>query len=135
MSPFDAFIVAAQINAARTFESRDIPSRARVEAIIDHESRGFVRRCRNEADGSSSRGLMQINRKRSRCGIDDARFAADFDPRQNIRLGVYLLALQSEWCRKHRHTGHDPLYHYAGKGKAALRFVVEILEIEGKAAR
>lgn len=135
MSAFEAFILAAQLNAARHFEQRDVPSRARVAAIIEHESRGRVRTCKDEADGSSSRGLMAINRKHSRCGIDDARFEADYDPQRNIRIGVYLLALQSEWCRKHKHTGHDSLMHYAGKGKLALKFVVEVIEIERKAER
>jgi hypothetical protein len=75
-----ALILSAQVAAARMFEARDIPSAAVVAAIIEHESRGQARACKDEANGSSSRGLMMINRPHSRCNeADNARFAADFD--------------------------------------------------------
>jgi soluble lytic murein transglycosylase-like protein len=120
-------ILSAQLAAARTFEARDIPSRAVVEAIIEHESQGRARLCKDEANGSSSRGLMQINRPNSRCTAEDnARFAADFDPARNVRHGVWLLAFQSRWHREHDHNTHDVLVHYCGRGKRAHRFAEEI---------
>jgi hypothetical protein len=121
-----ALILSAQVAAARMFEARDIPSAAVVAAIIEHESRGQARACKDEANGSSSRGLMMINRPHSRCNeADNARFAADFDAGRNVRYGVWLLAFQAEWCRSRGH-GHDHLSHYAGRGERARKFAREI---------
>lgn len=126
----DAIIFSARLHAAEQFEQRDVPSAAIVAAVISHESRGQAHKCLDEKDGSSSRGLMMVNRKHSRCcAEDDARFAADYDPRRNVRYGVWLLAFQSRWHREKGHTGHPSLVHYAGRGPAAERFAKEIIEM------
>lgn len=119
-------IMIARLSAARSFDASDVPSAAMVMAIIEHESRARPRLCVNEPNGSSSRGLMQINRPHSRCvPEDDRRFALDYDPLFNVRYGVWLLTFQKKWHREHQRTG-DPLALYAGRGDAAKKFAIEI---------
>lgn len=109
---------------------RDRPTEEVVAAIIFHESRGQAHTCRNEDDGSSSRGLMEINRKGSRCDEDgDRRYAADYDPATNVREGVQRLAMQHAWHLVHCKHPHDALTHYAGSGPAAVRFAKDIRRI------
>lgn len=105
----------------------DVPPTSIVLAIIEHESQGNERLCKDETDGSSSRGLMQINRKHSKCG--DEQWEKDFSPWRNIRIAVFTLAIQSKWHRECHHNGHDPLIHYAGKGPKAVEFAKEIRRI------
>lgn len=129
MSAFSALIFLARSHALTAYDAADVPAASVVEAIIEHESRGRARLCVNEHDGSSSRGPMQLNRKHSRCcPEDDARFAADYDPRSNIERGVRLLAFQAAWARLHDYRG-DALELYAGRGPAARRFAHEIREL------
>ena len=106
------------------YENRDIPVPAIVMAIIEHETRGNPNKCFNELNGSSSWGLMQINHPHSRC--EDGLFKKELEPKKNIYLGIKLLTQQSKYHREKCHTGHDPLMHYAGKGKAAMNFAKDI---------
>lgn len=124
---FAHFVLLARLAVAEEFDPRDVPEPSIVLAIIEHETRGNATLCVNEADGSSSRGLMQRNRKHSRCcAEDDARFAADYDPRKSIAHGVWLLAFQAAWHRTKGHTGHDCLEHYAGRGPLAVKFARDV---------
>ncbi len=122
-------IALAQLSASHLFWRLDVPNTSVVLAIIEHESRGNPRVCKNEANGSSSRGLMMLNHPRSRCSPeDDARYASDYNPARNIMRGVWLLAYQSEWHRERALTG-DPLGLYAGRGPRAVAFAKEIREL------
>jgi hypothetical protein len=113
-----------------------VVDQATIAAIIEHESHGDTRACR-EDDGGSSRGLMQLWRPNSKCSPeDDARFAADYEAGSNVRAALRLLVKQRDWHRKHCRHPHDVLEHYAGKGPSAKQFARDIRrrarELRGK---
>lgn len=120
--------VANAMDLARTRTARqDRPSEEVVVAIIEHESHGDPRLCKNENDGSSSRGLMQINHKDSRCDdAGDAMYEHDYNPWHNVAEGIQILATQHAWHLTHCKHPHDVLEHYAGTGPLAKKFARDI---------
>jgi hypothetical protein len=116
---------AAVANAIERVKHR--PPDTVIVAIIEHESRGYIARCR-EDKGGSSRGLMQPWHADSKCDeAGDRKYAMDYDPAFNVGFAVRLLVLQKAWHRKHcGHSKHDALMHYAGKGPKAKQFAKDI---------
>lgn len=115
------------IRSGRHEAKQFAPSIETVVAIIEHESHGDPKVCRDEDDGSSSRGLMQINHKDSRCDEEgDRRYARDYDPEFNVRMGIKILAKQHQWHLLHCKHPHDILTHYAGTGPQAAAFARDI---------
>jgi len=121
-----SIILSVQLILARYFAPCDIPSVEIVKAIIHHESRGRQYVCREDKNGAS-RGVMQIWRANTTCNGPDV--FNDYDIRSNIVAGMWILAKQSEWHNRNRHTGHDVLEHYCGKGKSCKKFAKEVREI------
>lgn len=115
--------VAVSMQHARASVGRSAVTPEIVAAIIEHESHGNPALCVDEPDGSSSRGVMQINHKDAHCdAAGDRKYGNEYDPAVNVRLGIRLLGTQLKWHRKHCHHPHDALEHYAGSGPAARDF-------------
>lgn len=79
-----------------------------IVAIAWTESRFDARACRDESNGSSSRGLFQVNVPRSRCG--DGHHEWLYDATKNAREGVRIYVT---WLRA-RHSLEGALRGYSG---------------------
>lgn len=116
-----AFLALALITQRELrHEHRYVPDQYIALAIAEHESDLDPRVCKNETDGSSSRGLMQLNHKGVSCASSE--YDAEYEPATNIRKGMRLLSLQYEYHQKHCRHPHDVLTHFAGSGPIAVRF-------------
>ena len=89
-----------------------------VVSIAFFESRFDASVCRDETNGSSSRGLMQVNVPRSRCG--DGQRLDLYDARRNAYAGVRIYAA---WMRATRHLP-EALRRYSGGSSAYAREVL-----------
>lgn len=89
-------------------------------AIAEHESELDPRVCKDESDGSSSRGLMQLNHKGVTCASNE--YDIEYDPAVNVRRAMRLLTKQKEYHAAHCVHPHDVLTHFAGSGPVAVRF-------------
>jgi hypothetical protein len=95
-------------------------------AIAIHESAGEALACRDEANGTSSWGLGQINVRGPTCATPNGYARLLLDPEFNLREAARLLREQRRYHLAHCRHPHDVLEHYAGSGKDARRFAREI---------
>lgn len=123
LAPQHRTAVADAIYRARASVGRLAPTEENAAAIIEHESHGNPTLCVDEPDGSSSRGLMQLNHKDAHCDAEgDKKYGREYDAATNVWLGIRLLGKQLKWHRQHCNHPHDPLEHYAGTGPKAKEF-------------
>lgn len=101
-------------------------------AIAIHESAGVATACRDEANGTSSWGVGQINVRGPTCATPSDYAKLLLDPEFNLREASRLLREQRKYHLHHCRHPHDVLEHYAGSGKDARIFARDIRRLARK---